>query len=196
MVAPSSPTTISRAGSRAPQAITVPTMAFDHLDPAFRRFVSYIDKSREFYQASGYDRPYRWASNEETPFTALSKPMSESRVGIVTTSFPHRENVALEPGDPPLSKDAYVAPSSPVPERMFTDDLSWHKEATHTDDVESFLPLGLLTETEGSGRIGAASPRFYGVPTEYSQRKTGIDAKTIEQWCREDALDVVLLIPL
>ena len=52
-------------------------------DPAYRAFVSYIDKSREFYAAQAYERPYRWARNDESPFTPLAKPLSESRLGLV-----------------------------------------------------------------------------------------------------------------
>ena len=37
-------------------------------DPTQRGFVSYIDKSREFYLAKGYGNPYRWASNPDAPF--------------------------------------------------------------------------------------------------------------------------------
>ncbi len=182
-------------------------MAFDHLSPAHRTFVSYIDKSREFYQAHGYDKPYRWASNATAPFAKLQKPLSEARVGVVTTTFFHRDSdpQANDATDGSSSnsdagsfqpKTAYAAASSPPPSRMFTDDLSWHKDATHTDDVESFLPLIRLQEYADAGTIGGLSPRFYGVPTEYSQRKTEADAARVVDWCQADAVDVVLLVPL
>ncbi len=171
-------------------------MAFDHLDPAYRRFVSYIDKSREYYEAHGYDQPYRWASNQTAPFTTPIKPLADARVAIVTTSSLPRPDVVVDPNDPPLAKDCYHFPSEPTPAEMFTADLSWHKEATTTEDVESFLPLSHLRRAAQAGRIGSASPRFYGVPTEYSQRRTASDAIMIEQWCREDDVDVALLVPL
>ena len=158
-------------------------------------FVSYIDKSRQYYAAHGYDTPYRWASHREVPFTPLSKPLSACRVGLVTTSGIHQDD---KPADapPPLPKRAFAWPTDPAPVRLFTDDLSWDKEATHTDDVETFLPIARLRELQAEGRIGAVADRFYGVPTEYSRRKTAADAETIERWCREDEVDVVLLIPL
>ena len=56
------------------------------IDPTQRGFVSYIDKSREFYLAKGYGNPYRWASNPDAPFTPLAKPLAESRVALVTTA--------------------------------------------------------------------------------------------------------------
>lgn len=91
---------------------------------------------------------------------------------------------------------AYAHTCDPVPERMFTTHLSWAKETTHTDDVETFLPLRGLQAAAEAGRIGDLAPRFYGVPTNYSQRETRDDAVTIAKWCEEDAVDVVLLIPL
>lgn len=160
-----------------------------------RSAVSYIDKSREFYAAHGYEAPYRWATNTDAPFTPLPRRLSECTVGLVTTSGIHQDD---KPADapPPLPKRPFAAPTEPAPTRMFTDDLSWDKQATNTDDVESFLPIARLREFEADGRIGGIAPRFYGVPTEYSQRKTAADAATIEQWCRQDGVDVVLLIPL
>lgn len=174
-------------------------MAFDHLDPAHRRYVSYIDKSREYYQAQGYQRAYRWAANVTAPFTPPTKPLSACTVGVVTTTSHH-----LDDGDdhspsssgPAPAKTTFAVPSDPPPSRMFTGDLFWHKEATTTDDVESFLPLRHLAALADAGRIAAVSDRYYGVPTEYSQRRTAADQEQIATWCAEDGVDVVLLIPL
>jgi hypothetical protein len=89
---------------------------------------------------------------------------------------------------------AMAVPSHPAPESLFTADLSWHKEATHTDDIDTFLPFGALQRA--NSRIGGVSDRFYCVPTEYSQRVTRDDAAKVEAWCREDGVDVVVLVPL
>jgi hypothetical protein len=41
------------------------------------------------------------------------------------------------------------------------------------------------------------APRFHGVPTDYSQRRTSEqDAPEILRRLREDAVDVALLVPL
>jgi hypothetical protein len=73
----------------------------------------------------------------------------------------------------------------------------WDKDATHTNDVESFCPVRRLSEAQQAGRIGSLSPRFYGVPTEYSQRKTNeVDAPEVLRLCREDQVDVAVLVPL
>ncbi|MGE3076690.1 MAG: hypothetical protein AB7N24_21690 [Dehalococcoidia bacterium] len=166
------------------------------VNPARRVFVSYIDKSRELYLAQGYGNPYRWAYNTEVPFTPLPKPLAECRIGVVTTSSIDVGQAAVDLADRP-PKRAYTHPSDPTPDHLFTMDLSWDKEATHTNDVDSFLPLRRLREYEAEGRVGSISPRFYGAPTEYSQRKTNtVDAPDILQFCREDGVDVALLVGL
>ena len=178
----------------APDATGEPVQRHDHgVDPTRPSFVSYIDKSRAYYAARGSEHPYRWAHDHGTPpFTALRGPLSSLRLGVVTTS-------TLPPplGEKPPSKVAFAAPVEPRPAAMFTMDLGWDKEATHTDDPESFLPLTRLQELADEGRVGSLSPRFYGVPTQYSQRSTTtIDAPAILELMREDAVDVALLVPL
>ncbi len=159
-----------------------------------RSFVSYIDTSREYYRAQGYERPYRWAAFDDVPFTPLTAPLSVCNVAVVTTSFLHHHDSAF--GAPSTDKVVYHHPVDDVPDRMFTDDLSWDKEATHTDDVGSFLPLAVLKSLVENGTVGGLNHRFFGVPTEYSQRRTGMDAEAIAGWCAEDGVDIALLVPL
>ncbi len=161
---------------------------------ARRSFVSYIDKSREYYEAHGYEHPYRWAAFDDVPFAPLEKPIGESRVAVVTTSFLHHHDSAW--GAPATDKEVYHHAVVDAPDRMFTDDLSWDKQETNTDDTESFLPLGSLRELAEDGAIGSLNDRFFGVPTEYSQRKTGLDADQVATWCAEDGVDIALLVPL
>lgn len=159
-----------------------------------RSFVSYIDKSREYYRAQGYDRAYRWAAFDDVPFTPLAAPLEACRVAVVTTSFLHHHDSAF--GAPATGKEVYHHPVDELPDRMFTDDLSWDKQATNTDDTESFLPIRALRSLADEGVIGSLDHRFFGVPTRYSQRRTGEDAAQIAEWCREDDVDVALLVPL
>ncbi|MGA3083365.1 MAG: glycine/sarcosine/betaine reductase selenoprotein B family protein [Thermodesulfobacteriota bacterium] len=160
---------------------------------AYRSFLSYIDRSRKYYAAQGYSQPYSWAHYQDVPFAPLKKPLSECRVGLVTTAG--REEV--EGASHGLSREYYVLPANPSPTRLYTDHLFWDKKATHTDDVESFLPLNRLAEFAADGRIGSISPRFYGVPTDYSQNRTLLRAAPqILEWCRQDGVDALLLSAL
>ena len=162
---------------------------------SYRSFVSYIDRSREYYAAQGYDKPYTWPHYDHVPFTPLRKPLSECRVGLVTTAGKPK------PVDPMEAmmyrREMYAQPAIPPPTSLYTDDLFWDKKATHTQDVDSFLPVNRLAEHAREGRIGSASPRFYGVLTDYSQPRT-IEryGPQILKWCREDGLDAVILVAL
>jgi hypothetical protein len=158
-------------------------------DPSHRIFVSYIDKSREYYLSRGHGNPYRWAHHEDAPFAPLAKPLNRSRVGLITTAALTREEAGL--------REVYAAPTEPPPASLYTDHRSWDKKATHTGDPESFLPIRRVSEFVTAGRVGDLSPRFYGVQANFSQRRTVDDnAPAILDLCRADAVDVALLIPL
>lgn len=165
-------------------------------DPAYRTFVSYIDKSREYYLAQGFGNPYRWAAHADAPFASLSKPLAACRVALVTTASLLEGEHEPAPEDLPPGR-AYAAPTEPPPARLYTQHRFWDKEATHTDDLDSFFPVHHLLDLQAEGRIGSVSPRFYGVPTEYSQRRTNeADAPDVLRWCREDQVDAALLVAL
>ena len=167
-----------------------------------RTFVSYIDKSREYYAAQGYEHPYRWAVADDVAFTRPAVAVSDARIGVITTSYfpPGLEPAGVEPlGDerPYASKLPYSAPWSAAARATYNDDLFWARDETTTDDVNSYVPIAALETLCADGRIGSLSPRFYGVPTEYSQRRTRErDAPQVEQWLREDSVDLALLVGL
>ena len=150
-----------------------------------RSFVSYIDKSREYYAAQGYTQPYQWVYHKEVPFNMLSKPLSDCTVGVVTTATLPALWQCMPEGESRPQKRPYAEPSYSVPEAMYTKDLEWDKNTTHTDDLQQ------------SGQIGKVSPRYYGTPTTYSQRQTReSDAPLIFNWCEEDGVDIAILVPL
>lgn len=161
-----------------------------------RNFVSYIDRTREYYEAQGYGAPYAWARHQDAPFAKLPKPLAECRVGLVTTASLFADQAVVD-GVLRGAKQVYSAPVDPMPQRLFTDDLSWDKESTHTDDVASFLPIPQLEELAAEGRVASLAARFHGVPTDYSQRRTiETDAPEILARLHEDQVDVALLVPL
>ena len=127
----------------------------------------------------------------------LSKPLSDCTVGVVTTATLPTHWQSLPEGESSPQKRPYAESSYPVPEELYTKDMEWDKDTTHTDDIDTYLPLNRLQELQRSGQIGKVSPRYYGVPTTYSQRQTReSDAPVIFKWCEEDGVDIVILVPL
>ena len=143
-----------------------------------------------YYSAQGYQEPYRWAHNDQTPFNKLIKSLKDSRVGLVTTAMPDTKQGRER-------RDIYSTPVTPIPETMYTEELSWHKAVTHTNDISSFLPIQQLNILKGEGKIKDLASRFHSLPTDYSQKNTlKRDAPEILRRLREDEVDVAILVPL
>jgi hypothetical protein len=60
---------------------TGPGLAAAHDAP-----IPYLERIRDYYEALGYGAPYEWAHYSEVPFRSLAKPLSRSRVTIITTA--------------------------------------------------------------------------------------------------------------
>ncbi len=152
--------------------------------------VAYMQRTKRFYEAQGFDVPYQYAQNDTIPFSPVSKPLSASKLALLTTASQYfRED--LEP------RKVDFGDASQVPEKLFADDLSWDKEATHLEDVNAFFPLATLQALADQGEIGSIAPTFACAPTEYSQRATiEQDAPRILAQLQADEVDVALLVPL
>jgi len=165
------------------------------VDPTHRTFVSYIDKSRDYYLSLGYTNPYRWAHFADVPFAALPKRLSDATVTLITTAMP--VPMPETAGEERIDRAVHSIPSDPAPARLNTDGLFWDRQATHTDDVDSYFPVHRLQELVREARIGRLARRLHCVPTEYSARNTiERDAPEILRRCREDGADAAILVPL
>jgi D-proline reductase (dithiol) PrdB len=150
--------------------------------------VRYMERTRHYYRALGYAHDYVWATFDDVPFARLRKPLSQARIGLITTASP-----------PAFSgvKQVWSGAVSPPPSTLFTANVSWDKESTHTEDRASYLPIEGASELAAEGLFGGLAPRFHGVPTEYSQRKTlEEDAPQVLARLRDDGADAAILCPL
>lgn len=159
-----------------------------------KAFISYIDRTREFYGAQGYPRPYEWAHFEDVPFFVPEKQVSELRVALVTTASPMFDSTSLRARP---AKAPWSGPTSEPPDSLYTEDLAWDKGATHTRDPETFLPIDACQTLIARGALGGLTRRFHGVPTEFSKRRTiERDAPEILTRLREDDAEAAILVPL
>ncbi len=157
--------------------------------------VRYIDKTRAYYEAEGYGKPYEWAHFDHipfTPFAAVGNPLSQCRVGVVTTSEMVRRGAEVGPDDP--RRLVYSLPTDIPVDELRSRKAAYDRYATTLDDVDSYLPLTHLHRFVTEGRIGAVAPRFQTIHSEYSQRKTlTVDSPEILKQMREDRVDVAVL---
>ena len=162
--------------------------------------VRYIDRTRDYYLSQGYKKPYQWAHFEDIPFSRLSKPLSECRVALVSTSDVAVSNAngeGRDKSDELLVGNAYSIPTNTPVERLFSRQEHFDQQETHLDDVNSYFPVTRLQEKVQQGRINSMAPRCHGVYTAYSQTKTlESDAPEVLKRCREDEVDIAVLTPV
>ena len=108
-----------------------PAGELDYHVPSRDKAVGYMQRTRDYYRALGYGQDYTWASNEDVPFTEPKGPLSELRLALITTTSPAGTTTKDAP-------QVWSANSTEIPESMFTGNLAWDKETTHTNDVGSF----------------------------------------------------------
>jgi len=152
--------------------------------------VPYMERTRLYYQAQGFPKAYVWAQHGDVPFARLAKPLAESTVSLMTTA-------SLYDRAPTDARAVASGLMAEPPSRLFANDLSWDKQATHLDDLNSYFPIDHLSDLVANRRIGRLAERFHCVPTGYSQQHTHtVDAPEILRRCRQDEVDVALLVPL
>jgi D-proline reductase (dithiol) PrdB len=162
--------------------------------------IRYIDRSRDYYLALGYDNPYRWAHNVDVPFASLTKPLTRSRVALITTAAPFKPDAGDQGPWAPYNASAkftevYSMPIAPPPDLRISH-LGYDRKHTSAEDINTYFPLERIKKAAAEGRIGELNSRFYGVPTLRSQRlTTERDAPQILELCREDAIDAAILVP-
>lgn len=162
--------------------------------------IPYIQRTRAYYRALGYDNPYRWAHFEDVPFTPLAKPLAAARLALITTAAPYRPEAGDQGPGAPYNAAAkfFTVYSTPIgsgpPPRI--SHLTYDRVHTSAEDPNTWFPLAQLQQAVARGRLGALTPRYHGAPTTRSQRTTiERDAPELLRRLREDAADVALLVP-
>jgi glycine/betaine/sarcosine/D-proline reductase family selenoprotein B len=162
--------------------------------------IQYMARTRAYYQAIGYDVPYRWAHHIDAPFQPLKKPLAQSRVAIVTTAAPFdpakgdQGPGALYNGGAKFYQ-VYDGDTS-VDHDLRISHIAYDRVHTTADDSGTWFPLPALRALAASGRIGSVAPRFYGAPTNRSHRVTlETDAPEIVKRAKADGVDVAVLVP-
>ncbi len=162
--------------------------------------VRYIDKTNDYYKAQGYEKSYAWAQNDKAPWTPVTKPLAESRVGLLTTSElairfdeDKDDNPIVEEG----FRGVYSIPADTPTENLYSRSAAFDWAATHLDDVNAFFPVDRMREAVDSGRIASMPERFYGAYNNYSIRKVQEEEgpKALE-YARNDGMDAVILVPV
>jgi glycine/betaine/sarcosine/D-proline reductase family selenoprotein B len=154
--------------------------------------VGYMERTKNYYRALGYNKDYVWAHHDDVPFVRPNKSAAAMKVALIITAGPGDRSH-------PDSQNRRQVWSGCVasPPETFDTDTAWDKESTHTNDRETFLPIDASRKLIGEGALGALAESFHTAPTDYSQRKTSDqDAPEILRRLQKEKVDAVVLTAL
>ncbi len=162
--------------------------------------VPYMQRTRDYYLAIGYDTPYRWAHNIDAPFQPLTKPLAQSRVTIITTAARFDPTKGDQGPGAAYNGSAkfYQAYAGDTAQQhdLRISHIAYDRIHTSATDIGTWFPLPQLHRLASEGRVGSVAPRFFGAPTNRSHRVTvETDAPEILARCKADNVDVAVLVP-
>lgn len=154
--------------------------------------------------------PFRFAA-DEGPFTPVEKPITNSTVGLLTTSGHFVEGDDPSPfGESGLTqqdamdrigefmKDTPVL--SEIPSDTPTSQLHVRHGGYDTRsalrDPNVTLPVDLLRQARDDGRIGGLAPTFYSFPGATAQGRLRREVPGWVERINEEDIDVMLLVPV
>ena len=168
--------------------------------PDYDSPITYMQRTRDYYAAIGYTTPYRWAHFVAAPFTALRRPLAQSRMTIVTTAAPYRPDKGDQGPGAAYNGGAkfyqvYSGDTSQAHDLRISH-IGYDRVHTSAEDNGTWFPLPGLRRAVAAGRVGAVTQRFHGAPTNRSHRVTlETDAPEILRRCREEGADAAILVP-
>src|ERR1700738_252615 len=162
--------------------------------------IPYMARTREYYAAIGYPTPYRWAHYVEAPFQPLRKPLSKSRVAIVTTAAPFDPARGDQgPGAKYNGSAKFYTVydgNTSKPHDVRISHIAYDRVHTSADDSGTWFPLPQLQRLARERRVGDGAPPFFGAPPTRSHRVTlETDAPEVLARCRADRVDAAVLVP-
>lgn len=168
--------------------------------PDYDAPIPYMKRTRDYYLTLGYGNPYRWAHYLDVPFTKLTKPLSECRVGLITTAAPYDPSKGDQGPGAPYNSAAkfYTVYSGDTSQEhdLRISHIGYDRVHTKAEDSRAWFPLQAMRDAAASGRIGSFAPRFHGAPTNRSHRTTiDQDLPELLKRCREDQVDAMVLVP-
>jgi len=162
--------------------------------------IQYMDRTRAYYAALRFGEPYVWAHHDDSPFARFDMPLTQARIGLVTTAAPFRS----EYGDQgPGAKyngaakffQVYAISTESEPDLRISH-IAIDRNHTTAEDQNSYFPITAMRRAANRKTIRSLGPRFFGLPTDRDQECTvEIYGDDILKYCREDAIDAVLLFP-
>ncbi|HVN71158.1 MAG TPA: glycine/sarcosine/betaine reductase selenoprotein B family protein [Desulfomonilia bacterium] len=149
--------------------------------------------------AKHYIDAYKPWESKDIPWAPVKKPLSESRVALVTTAGVHRKdqtpfNMHDTNGDPTFRK---IERDTPVSDLTITHDYYDHTDADR--DINIVFPVERLRELASKGLIGSLAQSHYGfmghITGPHIYTLSEVSAPEVASRMKKQEVDCVLLTP-
>ena len=158
--------------------------------------VQYMEAINRRYAGLGY-RPYQWYQAESPPaFRALARPVSESRLGVLTTAGTYvAGQVAYYYKD---DTSVRAIPKDTPADRLRFAHITENYLEDARRDPNCILPIEALRAAEADGEIGELAPDLLScMGGIYSQRRVQEELiPRVEAHFESQQVDLALLIPM
>lgn len=158
--------------------------------------VQYMQRTRETYDKLGYP-PYRWFQAESAPaFTAVTKPLANSRLGLISTAgtylqgqvaYYYKDDTSIRA----IAKDASV-------DKIRFSHITQNYLVEARQDPETVFPMQSLGKLQAEGTIGELADQYFScMGGIYSQNRVIQELiPKLEAAIEKQELDLLLLVPL
>lgn len=158
--------------------------------------VNYMETIRRRYEQLGYT-PYRWyVADDAPPWQALDKPLSQARLGLLSTSgayavgqraYHYKDDTSIR-----------AIPSATPPADIRFSHITENYLVDAKRDPETIFPLDTLRELRDEGVIGELADEVYScMGGVYSQRRVREEtAPAVLAACQRQRINCALLVAM
>ena len=158
--------------------------------------IDYVSALNDMYQSQGFP-PYKWSEFDTSPWSASNKPLSETRLALISSAGIFRDD--QEPFDPWAVNDLSFRqiPTDTPNERL----RLHHNYFDHRDaakDLNCVFPVQRLKELEAEGYIKSLAPVAIALGMGRLYKRTALQNETASQIVeilKQEGTDSVLLVP-
>lgn len=158
--------------------------------------VRYVDALASYYGSMGHP-PYQWTINTESPWTPLTRPLSQCRVTMLTSGG---ISLCSMPGFDPMARNDHRLDAIPLDadagDFQIHDSYYDHRDADR--DINCQFPIDRLRELEAAGEIGSLAPRFWSgfMGRIYNRSKVLTETgPAFADELRRDGVDLLIAVP-
>jgi len=158
--------------------------------------IDYVACLNEMYQSQGFP-PYRWSEFDSSPWCSFDKPLSETRLALVSSAGIFRDD--QEAFDPWAVNDLsfrQIPAETPREQLKLHHNYFDHRDAVR--DLNCVFPVERLKELETAGTIGAFVPEAISLGMGRLYKRTALQKETvpkIAEVLQVYGTDAALLVP-